>query len=301
MRPMIASAVVLVFLLAGAGAARAQQLEPRAYAPSPIGLNVVGLTTIYSSGGVVTDPTLPIDNVHARLWSASPYYGRTIGFLGRMASASLATPYAWAHAEGDVQETARSVDRSGFLDPQIRFGVNLLGCPALSPREFAQRKPGTTMGASFSVSAPLGQYDPSRLINMGTNRWSYKPELGLARPIGACVLELSAGVTFFGDNGEYYGGVVRKQDPLGSYQAHAVYNLSPRSWIAADFTFYSGGATTTGNQAKSDRQNNTRGGLTLSVPCGNTQSLRLAWANGVSTRIGSKFQTVSLGWQYRWF
>jgi hypothetical protein len=157
------------------------------------------------------------------------------------------------------------------------------------------------MGASFSVSAPFGQYDSSRLINLGTNRWSYKPELGLARPIRSWVLELAAGVTFFADNVDYYGGQVRKQDPLGSYQAHAVYNLSPRSWIAADFTFYSGGASTIGDQAKDDRQGNTRGGLTLSVPCGNQQSLRLAWANGVSTRIGTKFQTFNLGWQYRWF
>jgi len=300
-RPNIAGAAVLVFLLARPGAARAQQLEPRAYAPSPVGLNFVGLTTQYSSGGVLTDPTLPIENVHARSYLGSPYYGRTFGLFGRLVNVTVAVPYGWVHAEGDVQEVARSVDRSGLVDPQFRFGVNLAGCRAMSPREFAQRKPGITAGASIGFTAPIGQYDPERLINLGTNRWTIKPEIGLAQPIGAWALELSAGMTWFGDNPEFYGGVLRQQDPLGAYQAHAVYNLSPRSWIAADFTFYSGGATTVGGLAKDDRQDNTRGGLTLSVPCGKQQSLRLAWANGVSTRIGSKFQTLSAGWQYRWF
>jgi hypothetical protein len=300
-RPNITSAAVLVFLLAGAGATRAQQLEPRAYAPSPVGLNFVGLTTQYSSGGVLTDPTLPIENVHARLFAPGPYYGRTFGLFGRLANVTTVIPYGWVHAEGDVQEVARSVDRSGFADPQVRFGVNVAGCRAMTPREFAQRKPGLTAGASLGVTAPLGQYDPARLINIGTNRWTIKPEIGLAQPIGAWALELSAGMTWFSDNEEFYGGVVRHQEPLGAYQAHAVYNLSPRSWIAADFTYYNGGATTVGGQAKDDRQGNTRGGLTLSVPCWSQQSLRLAWANGVSTRIGSKFQTFNLGWQYRWF
>jgi len=292
---------VLLLLLVGLGTAHAQQLEPRAYAPAPIGLNFVGIGTLYSSAGVVTDPSLPIDNVHARVYGVSPYYGRTFGLFGRLASGTLVPPYGWAHVEGDVQDVSRSVDRSGLLDPQLRFGVNFLGAPALTPQEFAKRERGTSIGASVSISAPFGQYDPSKLINLGTNRWAYKPEVGLTQPLGDWVFELYAGVWFFQTNDDFYGGQVREQDPLASYQAHVVYNFSRSVWMAADFTYYDGGATTVGGLPKDDRQNNTRGGMTLSVPCGKNQSLKLTWAQGVSTRVGSSFQNFGLGWQWRWF
>ena len=295
------AAALLLLLLASPRIASAQQLEPRAYAPAPAGLKFIGVASLYSSGGVVTDPSLPIANVHAKVYGLSPYCGRTFGLFGRLASLTVSVPYGWAYVVGDVQNAGRSADRAGLFDPQLRLGVNLIGCPALSPREFVQRKPGTNVGASLSLVAPLGQYDPSVLINLGTNRWAYKPELGLSQPIGDWVFEAYAGVWLFQANRDFYGGQVREQAPLGTYQTHVVRNLRPNAWIAGDFTYYNGGSTTVGGQPKNDRQGNTRGGLTLSVPCGKTQSLRLGWAQGVSTRVGSSFQSYALGWQLRWF
>lgn len=291
---------VLVLLLGSPGTAGAQQLEPRVYAPAPRGVNFVGVAGLYTSGGVVTDPSLPVDNVRASVYGVAPYYARTLGVLGRLASVSIATPYGWAHAQGDVQDVGRSVDRSGPLDPLLRLGVNLLGCPALTPQEFARRKPGTTIGASVSINAPFGQYDSSKLINLGTNRWAYKPELGLSQPLGPWVVELYTGVWLFETNHEFFGGVTRKQDPLASFQSHVVYNFSRSVWAAADLTYYNGGSTTVGGQSKNDRQDNTRGGLTLSVPYGKNQSLKLTWAKGVSTRIGSTFEAIGAAWQWYW-
>jgi hypothetical protein len=292
---------VLVLLLAGFGTAHAQQLEPRAYTPSPVGLHYVGTGMQYSFGGVVTDPTIPIKNVDARVYALPAYYGQTLNVFGRMATASLAVPYGWAHIEGDIQETSRSVDRCGFLDPALRLGINLIGCPALTPQEFAARTFGTTMGASLTVSIPFGQYDPSKLINLGTNRWAFKPEMGASHPIGAWAVEAYAGVWLFAANDEFYGGKVRTQRPLGSYQAHVVYKFTRSAWASANLTYYSGGATTLDGVDQHDRQDNTRGGLTVSFPCGKNQSVRATWAQGVSTRFGSSFQTIGVGWQLRWF
>jgi len=292
--------IALVFLL-GTGTAHAQQLEPRAYAPAPIGLNLVGLGTLYSSGGVVTDPSLPFDNVEARVYAVAPFYGRTFGLFGRMAAFSVGLPHGWAHVEGDIQDVSNSVERAGLLDPPIRFGINLLGSPAMAPREFVQHARSTTVGASLNVTAPLGEYDGSKLINLGTNRWAFKPELGMTQPFGDWVFELHAGVWFFETNDDFYGGVVREQDPLATFQTHVVYNISQSAWAAANLTYYDGGATTVAGVHKDDRQNNSRGGVTVSLPCGKNQSLRLSWAHGVSTRIGASFQTFGIAWQLRWF
>ena len=291
---------VFLFSAAGAETTRAQQLEPRAYAPAPIGLNFVGLASQYSFGGVVTDPSLPVENVRAEVYALSPYYDRTFGLFGRLSSLIVAIPYGWAHVQGDLQNVGRSTSRNGLLDPQLRLGVNLIGCPALTGREFMKRKPGAAFGASVAINVPAGQYDGSRLINLGTNRWAYKPELGLSQPFGDWFVEIYTGVWLFQSNRDFYGGHLREQDPLASFQTHVVYAFHGGAWLAGDVTYYDGGETSVDGQVKNDRQDNSRGGLTLSLPFRKSQSVKLAWAQGVSTRVGSSFQTIGLGWQLRW-
>jgi hypothetical protein len=292
--------VILAALFVGAGPASAQQLEPRAYSPSPVGLNFLGLGYLLSSGGVVFDPSVPITNVHARVTTVLPYYGRTFGLFGRQASLTLTTPYAWGTVHGDVEEASRSVDRSGLADPLLRFAVNLIGGPALTPQEFIQHEPETTLGTSLTVTAPFGQYHPSKLINLGANRWSFKPELGLSHPVGNWGFEFYAGVWLFTANDDFFGGQVKRQDPLASFQTHVVYTFHPRLWAALDFTYYAGGETTVDGRHQNDRQGNTRGGLTVSVPVAKSQSLKLSYTNGVSTRVGSAFRTIGVGWQLLW-
>lgn len=298
---LISSCLAFTVMIGGSGTARAQQLEPRAYSPAPIGLNFLGLGALYTTGGVVTDPASPIQNVQARVYTAAPYYGRTFGLFGRLANVTVTTPFAEADAHGDVQDVGRSIDRSGLLDPQVRFAVNLLGGPALTPSAFRQHKPESTLGASLTVIAPYGQYESAKLINLGTNRWACKPELGFSHPAGDWTFELYAGVWLFEANDKFFGGQVRRQDPLASYQAHIVYEVRPRLWAAADFTYYTGGETTLNGKPQNDRQGNTRGGLTVSAPVKQDQSLKLTWSRGVSTRIGSSFDTFGVVWQLLWF
>jgi hypothetical protein len=114
-------------------------------------------------------------------------------------------------------------------------------------------------------------------------------------------VEFYAGVWLFTANDDFFGGQVKRQDPLASFQTHIVYTVRPRLWAAFDFTYYAGGESTVGGQRQNDRQANTRGGLTLSVPVARSQSLKLSYTNGVSTRVGSAFQTFGVGWQILWF
>ncbi len=295
------SCLMITMIFALAGTTQAQQLEPRAYSPSPVGANFLGIGYTYSSGGAVLDPTSPVKNVQARVFSVAPYYGRTFDLFGRQASVTAIVPYAWGNVHGDVQDVSRSADRSGFADPALRFAVNLMGGPALRPLEFFRHKPETTLGTSLTIIAPFGQYDPSKLANIGTNRWSFKPELGLSHPVGNWTFEFYAGVWLFTTNDNFFGGQVRRQDPLATFQTHVVYNFQSRLWASFDFTYYTGGSTTVNGQPQDDRQDNTRGGLTLSIPVTLHQSLKMTWTRGVSTRIGSSFDTIGVAWQLLWF
>jgi hypothetical protein len=297
----VGSIVMLLVAVAAANPGRAQQLEPRAYSPSPVGANFFGLVFGNSSGNVLVDPSIPVTNVEADVSSAIAFYVNTFGLFGRSASIGAVLPYTWADVEGDVGETFTRVTRSGLADLGLRFVCNIVGGPALSPQEFAARKPSTTLGASLSITAPTGQYFPSKLINIGTNRWGFKPELGVSQPLGKFWLELYAGVWLFTTNHDFFGGHTREQAPLASFQAHVSYTFKPRLWLALDGTWYGGGETTVDGVANADRQANTRLGLTLAVPVSKTHSLKFGYARGASTRVGSKLSTLTVGWQFVWF
>jgi hypothetical protein len=295
------TASVLVLLLAGVSVGRAQELEPRAYSPSPVGLNFVVLGYGHTTGGVLFDPSLPFSDVEARLNAGVIGYARTFDVFNRAASATLALPYVWGGVEGNVGEDRRAVSRSGPGDARFRFAVNLIGDPAMTPAEFAKRTPRTTLGASLVVVAPVGEYFSDKLINIGSNRWAFKPELGLSQPLGRWNFDAYAGVWLFTDNDNFFGGSRREQDPLSSFQVHVSYSFRPRLWLAADATYYTGGRTTLDGVQKADRQSNSRIGLTMSLPIGKGQSLKLNWSEGASTRIGGDFTTIGVAWQWAWF
>lgn len=291
--------LLLLMVLAGRRGG-AQDLEPRAYSASPVGANFVGLGYAHSGGGVVFDASLPIRDVDASVNALSVAYSRTFGLLGRTASASLAVPYAWGAVEGEVAEELSRVTRSGLADPKLRLAVNLVGGPARKPAEFAAQPRRTSLGASLVVTAPLGQYDPAKLINLGANRWAFKPELGLSHPVGPVWLEAAAGLWLLTANGDFFGGSRREQAPIGAFQAHVSYTFRPRLWLAVDATYYTGGRTTLDGIPKPDSQSNSRVGATLALPFGKHHSFKLAWASGFTTRLGSDFETVSVAWQYLW-
>jgi hypothetical protein len=289
-------------LIAGASSdVSAQELEPRAYSPSPSGVNFLGLGYLRSAGGVAVDPSLPLDNVDAEVNAASLSYLRTFGLFGRSASIGFVLPYSRADVSGDVFEQQRSVTRTGWADPRLRLAVNLFGGPALDREEFAAREPSTAVGASLMVVAPLGKYDSDRLINLGSNRWAIKSEIGVYQPLGPWSLELYGGVWFYTDNDDFFGGVRREQEPIATLQAHVGYTFRPGLWLAADATYYAGGQSTINGVRKEDRQENTRFGLTLSLPVAQGHSLKLNWSEGVTERIGTSFTTFGVTWQYTWF
>jgi hypothetical protein len=282
-------------------AASAQELEPRAYSRAPVGTQFILVSDAYQSGDVLVDSSLPLREVSVRLNLASLGYGRVFGLAGRQANASVLIPYVRGRVSGTVFEQQREVTRSGLGDVRARFSMNFIGGPALSPKEFSAYKPRALLGASLTVIAPTGQYDPRRLVNLGSNRWSFKPEVGMAKPFGRWTLELAGGVWLFTPNRNFFGGSRRVQKPLTSLQTHVVYTLRQRAWLAVDANYYNGGRTVTDGVVKADVQSNSRLGVTCSLPVGQRQSLKVAWAKGLTARFGGNLNIVAAGWQYTWF
>lgn len=291
---------IATLILAGAGApvVTAQELEPRSYSPNPVGVTFVAVAFARSTGGILTDPSLPVDDVEAEIDTTVLGLGHTFGFFGRSANFGILQPRISGHFTGTLDGQDAAASRSGMGDTKFKFTVNLIGAPALGVAEFMQRKPQTTLGASLTVSAPTGDYHSDKLVNVGTNRWALKPEIGVYHPVGRWTFDAIAGAWFFEDNDNFFGGRHREQEPLASVQAHVSYTFRPRLWLALNATYYDGGRSTLDGVKKDDRQSNSRYGLTLSVPVAQRQSLKLNWNDGASTRIGSDFSTWGIAWQY---
>ena len=286
--------------LAAMQGARAQQLDPRTYSNQPIGLNFLLATYQYSWGDVVSDPSLPIKNADAKVNAVVLGYSRVLDFWGESGTLAVVLPYAWISANGEVEGQGKSVDRSGFADLGLRLSVNLLGAPALSLKEFRDYRQDTILGVSLVVTAPTGQYDSTKLINVGTNRWSFRPEVGVSKALGQWVLEGAASVAFFTDNNEFLGNNVRSQEPLYALQAHAIYNFNPKLWGALDWTYYVGGRTSVNGTLNEDLQSNARWGATLGQSLDTHNSIKLYLYSGLYARTGTNFTTIGLAWQYRW-
>jgi hypothetical protein len=288
------------FAISVAPDSAAQELTPAAYTPAPSGINVVNTALTVNSGDLTFVPTVPIEEASAQIGIMTAGYIRTFGLAGRSANVNLIVPYLVGDLEGLYLGEPASAERAGLGDMGVRLAVNLLGAPAMSPKEFAQYRPKTLIGASLVVKGPTGQYDSSKLINIGTNRWSFKPEVGFVQVIGKWAVDAFVGAWLFTDNGDFLGGLVRRQDPILSTQFHIRRVLGPKVWAAVAANFWYGGETTVDGATNDDRQENSRVGLTVSWAVARNQSIRFAASRGAITRIGGDFDSVGVSYSYSW-
>ena len=297
-RDVLGGILGLLFFVLTAASCGAQELVPRAYWPSPVGTNVLVLGYQHSSGDIVVDQSLPVVGVDSSIDYGQVSYQRTLGVLGRTATVSVAQ--AWA--DGDTQGLLRGepFERRtvGALDTVGRFAINLAGAPAMDRQAFGElrQNPRPIVGASVTVSAPSGAYDPERVINLGGNRWAVKPALGGVLPLGsAWMLEGEVAAWVFQDNDDFLGDT-RKQDPVLAFQLHLVKRFRPGFWAALDANFYTGGRTRVGGEENSDLQRNSRFGATLVYPLAPGHALRLSLSTGTVTENGGDYNLLGLAW-----
>ncbi len=297
-------ALALFFAPASLG----QSLAPRAYLITPVGSNAVTITSNFYSGDILFDSTSPITDASGNISLVVPTYYRALDFFGRSANLTLSVPYSVGSFEALVVDQQVAAYRSGIGDGAVRFSVNLIGGPAMRLPKFLKWKQKRLLGVSLLVGIPIGQYDPTRLINIGSNRWSLRPEVGLSQCWGKWILDTYGGVWFFTTNPEFFsrnryfpGTRSQSQEPMGVLEAHLSYDFKPRLWVSADGNFWYGGRTSLdGVQNPATLQKSSRVGATASIPISKHQSLKFSYARGAYIRYGGDYQAIAVAWQYSW-
>ena len=287
---------------------QAQDLTPRAYVITPLHSNAIVMTYSLSSGSIIFDPSLPISDAMGTLNVPVLTVYHSFTFFGRSANASISLPYVVGHFRGSIGSGQQEIYRSGLMDSVYRLAVNLKGGPAMSLQEFSAWRQKLVIGASLKVVAPTGQYDPTKLITPGANRFAFKPEIGLSRRWGHWLVDSYGGIIFFTANQDFFSRNqfsastnTRSQAPIGTLEMHLSYDVKPRLWASIDGNYWYGGRTRfNGVEATSSLQANSRIGGTLSTPVSKHQSLKISYSRGAIIRIGGNFNNFAAAWQYSW-
>jgi hypothetical protein len=299
LRSIRLTTALIVSVLAIANA-KAQDAEPRSYTNTPVGLNFLIAGYVYSEGKIAFDPSSSITDAQFHSHTGVLAYVRSLDMWGKSGKFDVILPYSSFSAHGIVDGQARTREMSGLGDPRFRVSINLFGAPALSVKEFANYQQDLIAGISLQVSAPLGQYDNSKLLNLGNNRWSFRPEFGLSKAWGRWTAEIAPSITFFTDNTDFFNGSTFTQAQIYLVRGDIIYNFESGAWMSLEGSYFTGGRTILNGVRANNEQTNTRAGVTLALPVNRHNSIKFNASTGITTRTGSEFSAIGVAWQYRW-
>ncbi len=278
----------------------AQELEPRLLTNVPVGSNFVLAAYGFASGNILLDPAVPIEGLNANLHTFLGGYVRSIDVFGLAGKVDAVVPYATGDWTGPLegQDTARSA--TGLRDPQVRMSVNFVGSPALGRARWADWEQKTIVGASLQIVIPLGQYDPSKLINLGSNRWTFRTQVGVSHAMGPWILEGAGAVWLFADNSDFVGGRKLEQRPQFTAKAHFIRSLRSGWWLSLGVGYGVGGRSVIEGIERDNHISSFRFGGTVAAPLGKGHTLKLVLNSGVRLERGPDFDAIALTYQYLW-
>lgn len=268
----------------------------------PIDLNMVFGYYNKIDTNTPIDTSLPLDGLSLNADLYLLRYARSFGIDGRNSAIQIIQPYADVEASFDDSRFFSGTKHNGGMgDIQVVFAHNFFGGPALTVEEFSSHQPGTFMTGALWLTAPTGDYDKDRIINIGSNRWVVKPEIGFGHPLGPTWLEINTWVSLFGDNDDYQGNSKLEQRPLYAIEGHYSYTVNPALWVSLDGTWSKGGETQVDGTDQDNEQENTLLGASMGFMLSPQLGGLIAYSDTVSEQTGSPdVNTWTLRMQYVW-
>jgi hypothetical protein len=278
---------------------KATDIEPRAFSNAPIGTRFLVASIGHATGGVAFDDALAAEDVNAAISSLAIGYGQVFNFFGQSAKAALVLPAINGSLDGLLDGQPTVLKRRGRADAIILFSTNLYGAPSLTGKQFRQYRQETVVGVSMQVRVPTGEYDNTRLINLGANRYSIRPRLGVSHHRQSWTYEIAIGSTIYTDNNDFVGSKLERE-AVHDIQIHAIRHFRPGMWLAFNAIKVHGGRTIVDGVGNDDLQKTDRLGLTFSLPLAPHHSLKAVAQTGVNTRIGADLNSLTIAYQYAW-
>lgn len=297
--------VAVLVLAAGRIVSEAQELEPRRWSHLPIDAQYAGAGYAFTVADIYFDPVLEIKDVRLDLHTVAAKYIRTGELLGRSVRVDLTAPCQDARWEGLLRDEPASVERTGFADPTLRFTVNLTGAPPLKGEDFVKYRVAhpvnTLAGAALAVRMPLGQYYEDKLLNLGENRFTVRPELGVLHTRHKWSFEVTGSAGIYTDNEDFMNGNRRAQDPYFFLQSHAVYTFRPGLWLGVAAALGTGGASSINGVDKQDTRGDEVWSLGMGCPISRSTGIKVAYVNSRTREsTGMDSDTLAVAFSVLW-
>jgi hypothetical protein len=281
------------------GSAFANDVLPRLFSNVPIDTDYVGVSYTRSDGNVAVDPALALD-VKSTMHTLMLTYSHAYAAFGQSALFTAVLPVSDLSLSGIVGGVPVSASDRELADPRVKFTYNLAGAPALTLPDFAGYRQKTIVGFDLEVSLPLGDYDETRRVNFGSNRWTFAPQLGFSHRFRRISVEGSLTGIFFTDNDDYLVSHTLEQAPIGVVRTNLLYHFRrPGTWLGVSALYLKGGETSIDGVKRADLQSNSRVGVALSVPFARRHNLLFKYSSGVTTRIGADFDNYQIQYTRR--
>ena len=293
--------VILCIALAAHACACAQFTDPRNYQNTPVGINQLELGYAYVRSDTSIDESFIVSGATLNLNQGLIDYTRYFALLHRLAWAEATIPVA--NLSGSISGTGITASTTGTGDSAYSAALLLKGGPALTPQQFANAETTTSVGLSLSITAPTGQYDPNKLFNLGSGRWSFKPEIGLSTPFGPdqrWVFDAYANTYLYTNNTRYRGVEVLRQRALLGLEGHISYTFSNTVWASFDTRYSFLGATNVSGVNQNDSQQNFIVGSELVVAPTPRNAFIFEFAKAAIHKNGDSLTGFTVRYDYTW-
>ena len=279
----------------------AQFTDPHTYDNTPVGTNQLELAYSYARGNTSLDTSLVVTGAKVNLNQGSIGYTRYFGLVHRLLWVKASLPLAGLN--GSISGTRIQGSAAGTGDTSYQITGLLKGGPALSAAQFENYKPTTTVGMSLTITAPTGLYNSDRILNLGSGRWSFKPEFAVAHPFGPeqkWEVEGYANAYFFTDNTSYHGIEILRQEPVPGVEGHISYSFLNSLWVSLDTRYSFRGITFVNGVNQNNSQQNFSLGSEVNISLNTRNSLVFAFDKALVHQNGPALSGFAVKYNFTW-
>jgi hypothetical protein len=302
LRSMVWMVLLSAFLTAPAFA---QELEIRRWNQLPIDRNYVTANYARTTGEIAFDPVLQIEGAEVELDTWLLGYIRTFQMLDKTARIEVRQAWQEGTWSGTLAGEPTAVSREGLADTFVRLAVNLIGSPPLKGEAFAEYRAlteiDTIVGAALGLQLPTGNYLEDKLINLGSNRITFRPQLGMQHKHYAWIFELTGTASLYTDNTSFFNGNHLEQAPLFSVDGSIEYDFASGLWVSAGAGLALGGQSTLNGIEKDDRRQDIGWSLSAGFPLARGLSFKASYISiDHYADVGTASDTVAVGLLATW-
>ncbi len=283
----------------------AQELEPQRWRHLPIDTNFLTTAYVHNDADIAFDPALRIEDATVSMDTLVLGYSRTFELMGKSAQIQVVQPWQDGSWTGTVNGEPAAIGRRGFADTQVRFAIHLLGAPPSKGKDYVEYRAATEVetlvGVAISVQLPTGEYMDDKLINLGTNQYTLRPEIGIVHGRGRWSFEASGNLSLYTDNDSFFDGSRLELDPLFFVQTNVLYRLQPDMWVAAGAAYAIGGESTVNGVGNVDRKESILWGVAAGYSITQWLGMKLQYVRSDSqTNIGTDSDRYIVGLSTFW-